>query len=151
MTKDAAESDLGRMLATYDASMAVIDEGNKHRMAMKSLFLDLFQVIDGLLDIEHEAAQSPENKPVAALAKSTGIVLKRLNRLLAERGVLPIDTTGHQLDLQRHRVVETRVTAEYSEQIVLEEKRKGYVWDSQVLRPADVVVSKLTDTDDATV
>jgi molecular chaperone GrpE len=49
---------------------------------------------------------------------------------------------GRPFDPHRARAVGTAPDAGVAEGIVLEEIRTGYLWEDQVLRIADVIVSK---------
>lgn len=70
------------------------------------------------------------------------MTLRRLDQVLLDRGVAPMRLVGLPFDPRRARVVATSADASAADGTVLEEVRAGFLWDDQVLRTADVVVSR---------
>ena len=70
------------------------------------------------------------------------MTLRRFDQVLRERGVEAMALLGRPLDPQLARVVGTAPAPAAAEGIVVEEVRAGFLWDDQVLRPAEVIVSK---------
>ena len=72
-----------------------------------------------------------------------GITLRRLDRILSERRVVPIETTGRRFDPRVGRVVGTTQDATIGAGIVVEEVSAGFLWDDELLRAAEVIVNKV--------
>jgi len=70
------------------------------------------------------------------------MTLRRLDQALLDRRVAPMRLVGQPFDPRRARVVATAADSSAADGTVLEEVRAGFLWDDQVLRTADVVVSK---------
>ncbi len=70
------------------------------------------------------------------------MTLRRLDQVLLDRRVVPTQLVGQPFDPRRARVVGTSADGSAADGTVLEEVRAGFLWDDQVLRTADVIVSK---------
>lgn len=73
------------------------------------------------------------------------MAIERLDRALAQAGVSVIETVGNMFDAERMRAVETRRVNSVGEGVVLEEWLSGFVRGDEVLRPAEVIVSRHRD------
>jgi len=70
------------------------------------------------------------------------LLLDRLNALLETEGVKPIPTVGQPFDPYRHLAVKTAYDPSQASGVVLSEERRGYQFNDEVLRYAQVVVNK---------
>jgi molecular chaperone GrpE len=70
------------------------------------------------------------------------MTLRRLDQMLQDRRVVATQLVGQPFDPWRARVVATVADSAVAEGTVLEEVRTGFLWDDQVLRTAEVIVSK---------
>jgi molecular chaperone GrpE len=70
------------------------------------------------------------------------MTLRRLDQVLLDRHVVATPLTGRPFDPRLARVVGTAPDSSVAEGTVIEEVRSGYLWDDQVLRSAEVIVSK---------
>jgi molecular chaperone GrpE len=70
------------------------------------------------------------------------MTVRRLDQVLLERGVVAVQRVGQLLDPRQARVVATAVDTSVAEGTVIEEVRTGFLWNDQVLRTAEVIVSK---------
>jgi molecular chaperone GrpE len=71
------------------------------------------------------------------------MTLHRLDQeVLLSRGVVAMQLAGQPFDPQRARAVATAADAAMPEGTVIEEVRSGFLWNDQVLRTAEVIVSK---------
>jgi molecular chaperone GrpE len=70
------------------------------------------------------------------------MTLNRFDRVLRERGVVPIDLAGKPFDPRLARAVGTAADAGLENGIVVQEVRSGFLWEGELLRLADVVVNK---------
>jgi molecular chaperone GrpE len=104
------------------------------RRAEEKLAEDMIQIMDNL----ERAILSAEED--STLVKGVKMVSDQLYEELEKRGLERIDAEGEEFDPQLHKAVETEEHEE--EKKVLEQKRKGYMFDDKVLREAEVVVSE---------
>jgi len=70
------------------------------------------------------------------------MTLRRLDQVLLDRRVVAVQLVGLPFDPRRARVVGTSADSAAADGTVIEEVRTGFLWDDQVLRTADVIVSK---------
>jgi molecular chaperone GrpE len=70
------------------------------------------------------------------------MTLRRLDQMLQDRRVVATQLVGQPFDPRQARVVATTADRSVAEGTVLEEVRTGFLWDDQVLRTAEVIVSK---------
>lgn len=82
----------------------------------------------------------------AAWREGLAMILRRVDRTLAERRVTPISTAGHPFDPRLARAVTTVSDAVLDDGTVASEIRGGFLWEDEVLRPAEVVVNKREGT-----
>jgi molecular chaperone GrpE len=72
------------------------------------------------------------------------MTLNRFDRVLRERSVVLIDVVGKPFDPRIARAVGTAADSGQDNGIVVREVRSGFLWEGEMLRPADVVVNKTT-------
>jgi len=70
------------------------------------------------------------------------MTLRRLDQILLDRRVVAVPLVGRPFDPRLARVVATSPDSAVPEGSVVEEVRAGFLWDDQVLRIAEVIVSK---------
>jgi molecular chaperone GrpE len=70
------------------------------------------------------------------------MTLRRLDQVLLDRRVTAIQLLGRPFDPHVARVVATLADTSVAEGTVIEELRTGFLWDGQMLRSAEVIVSK---------
>lgn len=122
------------------------------RAQERALLLDLLDLRDRLAaglqparvlrprwQVPWRRARTPQIEP---WQEGLHMTLRRLDRILQDRRVTPIDMLGRRFDPRLGRVVATRHGPGTDAGIVLEEVRAGFLWDDLPLRPAEVVVSK---------
>lgn len=109
------------------------DEGRRE------LLKRLLPVLDNLERAEHfrDLGTSPEQISEGFLA-----TIKQFRSLLESEGVRPIETVGKTFDPSLGEAIATRPAPDVAPNTVLDEARKGYVVGNDVLRPAQVIVSK---------
>ena len=120
--------------------------------ALRPLLLDVVDLRDRLLAALASAAAARPGwagrlwrRPAsgdAAWQEGLRMTLRRLDQVLLDRQVVPVQLVGLPFDPQRARVVATVADSSTADGTVLEEVRAGFLWDDQVLRTADVIVSK---------
>jgi molecular chaperone GrpE len=70
------------------------------------------------------------------------MTVRRLDQVLLDRGVVAVQQVGQPFDPRQARVVATAVDTSVAEGTVIEEVRTGFLWNDQVLRTAEVIVSR---------
>ncbi len=70
------------------------------------------------------------------------MILSRMDRMLLSHGVTPIETDDRILDPHCMRAVEVEYLSDREEGLVIEEIRKGFMLNGQILRVAEVKVNK---------
>jgi molecular chaperone GrpE len=160
LVKDALDQFRG-VFDTLQASHATLqreldraraDTTDQARAALRPLLLDVIDLRDRLgAALALAAALRPRwhdrllrrtASGGAAWQEGLRMTVRRLDQVLAERGVTAAKLLGRPFDARLARVVGTSADAAVAAGIVTEEVRTGFLWDDQVLRTADVIVSK---------
>jgi len=89
------------------------------------------------------AGEAPSREVSArdALAEGVGLVYRELTGALERSGVVSFDPVGERFDPSQHEAISTGAAEGVESGTVLETLERGYRVDSQVIRPARVVVS----------
>jgi len=127
-------------------------EREQDRVLLRPLLLDVLDLRDRLVAGLQATPQpragwlgrlrragAPEPAPWQEGLRMT---LRRLDRMLQDRRVRPVEMLGRPFDPRLGRVVATRPTPGLEAGIVLEEVRTGFLWEDMPLRDAEVIVSK---------
>lgn len=80
---------------------------------------------------------------IESFAKGQEITLKRLEQLLQRRRVYSLDCVGKPFDARTMTTLDIGQDPQLENGVVLEELRKGFLFEEQVLRLAEVKVNKL--------
>lgn len=102
--------------------------------AQKQLAEDLIEVMDNM-----ERALLTADKD-SSVYQGVKMVADQLYEKLESKGLQRIDAEGEEFDPQMHKAVDTETHDEHNK--VVEQRRKGYMYDEDVLREAEVVVGK---------
>lgn len=79
---------------------------------------------------------------LASLATGYTMSLQRVERTLRQQGLEPIETVGQPFDPERMEVVEAVTGSGRANNEVIDELRRGYLWNGRVFRFAQVRVAK---------
>ena len=120
--------------------------------ALRPLLLDVIDLRDRLLAaLKLVATGRPHwsdrllrrNAPGGgAWQEGLRMTVRRLDQVLLDRDVVATHLVGQPFDPRRARVVATAPDSSVAEGTVIEEVRTGFLWEDQVLRTAEVIVSK---------
>lgn len=100
-----------------------------------SQFLSIADSFDIALGDRHREHLSAETEKGFALIRS------QLENVLKRLGVTPIEAVGRMFDPKVHEAIE-EITDEAAEGIVMAEPQRGYLRNGELLRPAQVKISK---------
>jgi molecular chaperone GrpE len=70
------------------------------------------------------------------------MTLRRIDKLLADRRIVATETVGHPFDPRLAAAVATVEDPAAADGIVVEEVRPGFLWQGELLRPAEVIVAR---------
>ncbi|MDO9048551.1 MAG: nucleotide exchange factor GrpE [Methylobacter sp.] len=122
---------------------------------LRAVLLDIVDIYDrltvgfGMLQKYHPVASlfSHSKKQdvdfIATFKEGQTMTLRRFEQLLQRYRVYPIECVGKMLDPHTMSAVEIANNATLDNGVVLEELRKGFLFEDQVLRLAEVKVNKL--------
>lgn len=108
------------------------DEGRRQ------LLLRMLPVLDNL---ERAAAYREQGTPAEQLVDGLLATVRQFVNMLESEGVRPVEVKGKAFDPRVSEAIATRDDGA-APNTVLDEARKGYMLGDEVLRPAQVVVSK---------
>jgi molecular chaperone GrpE len=106
------------------------------REALRRFMLPLLDVIDDLERLLNFA--ETQGSPLTDQIRD---IHQKLLKLLDIEGIRPFQSVGNPFDPALHEAVATQPAAEQTEGTVLQEVRRGYFWDDELLRSARVVVA----------
>jgi molecular chaperone GrpE len=88
------------------------------------------------------AQQDAAANRLAAAATGLRMSEKRVERLMRDVGLEPVETVGRPFDPETMEAVEAATAAERPSGTVVDELRRGYLWNGHVFRFAQVRVAK---------
>jgi molecular chaperone GrpE len=160
LVKEALDQfrDLFDLLRTSQASVQQeldrtrAEARDRDRVALRPLLLDLIDLRDRLVAaLKLAAAVRPRWTDRLLRRNQTGreawqdglrMIVRRLDQVLFDRGIVAMQLVGQPFDPRRARVVALSSDRSVAEGTVIEEVRTGFLWDDQVLRTAEVIVSR---------
>jgi molecular chaperone GrpE len=117
-----------------------IDEGvTREKAKLIIQILTVAEEVDLTLD-EVKKAKNP------SLLEGVELVRKKLWKMLSCEGLCPIKAIGEPFDPHIHESIQEIETCDYPVGMVVQEVRKGYVWNGKVLRPSLVKVACSPDS-----
>lgn len=111
----------------------------------EDLFLELLEVGDALEALLDYLANnpSPSVEFTQRLPKSLGAVQRKFLNILKKRQVTSIDIEGTQPDFNLCHVVDREIRTDVADQTITKVVRKGFYLGEKILRPMEVITSKL--------
>jgi molecular chaperone GrpE len=127
-----------RALADFDNFRRRIErERNQFgRESLRKFILSLLDIIDDL-----ERFLNSVQTETSPFVDGIRLVHQKLLTLLEAEGVRPFESTGKPFDPTIHEAVATQPAGERPRDIVVQEARRGYRWNDELLRSARVVVA----------
>ncbi len=125
-----------RALADFDNYRRRMDRERSHigRETLREFILSLLDVVD---DLERLLNVAEESTP---FLNEVRMVHRKLMDLLEKAGVHPFESVGKPFDPSLHEAVATAPAGELPPGLVVQEVKRGYLWDNDLLRTAHVVV-----------
>lgn len=117
---------------------------DQHKLGKRELLLGIIEVLDNF----DRALQSKPMQGESALTSGVRSIYKQLKQLLEQHQVLSFDSVGQKFDPLLHEALHFISDYAHPDGYIIEESRKGYVWDWMVLRPALVTVIKNSPTEE---
>ena len=106
------------------------------------LLMQLLPILDEL-EMAIEASKDGEGN----IVEGVDMVKGKLGKVMTSEGVTPIDALGEPFDPRYHEAVLEVDTEDYPDGTVIEELRKGYMYNSRVLRASMVKVARNRSSD----
>ncbi len=104
--------------------------------ANADLLLAILPVVDDL----ERSLKTDQND--ASFREGISLIVQKLNKTLADKGVSPMDAQGQPFDVDQHDALMQLEKEDVESGTVIEEYEKGYLLHGRVLRHAKVLVSK---------
>lgn len=153
---DTLRSSQGTLEQALERAQAEVRE--RGQATLRPLLLDLLELRDRLdAALQQPAASSsrrwfgrwsrPQPVDPEPWREGVGMTARRLDRILSDRRVSRLELVGQRFDPRIARVVGTKADERLGPGIVVEEVRSGYVWGDELLRTAEVIVSKAGEGD----
>ncbi len=95
-----------------------------------------------VLNLFDNHVQRTRHEVLDALLEGYGLLQNRLRRALKTLDIMRIETVGKAVDPQRMTVIEVVEAADHLPGRVVDELRRGYIWNDRVIRPAEVRASR---------
>ena len=131
-----------------------IDAKKQLKFANRNIIEGIIPVLDSLeAAIKSVDEKVESDEPLSDLSNfSEGVQLvhKQLIDVLRIHGLSPIDSASGPFDPNQHEAVFATESDDVPEGSIIEEYRRGYLLHDQVIRAAQVVVSKGVEIDNAT-
>ena len=113
----------------------------------ETFLLKLIPILDNLESIANSTAEKiPLNGDLSEFAtfcENIKYTQEQFLNFLKIHGIIPIDTIGQPLNLDQHEEMQPGIfTDEVSKDIIVKELHRGYIQNNQVIRKAQVIVSK---------
>lgn len=147
------QSSHGQLSDALERARAAQQE--QRRALLRPLLLELLELYDrlaaGLTVLQgYRPAPRPwfgkrEKALIGAIGQGQEISLRRLEQLLNAQNVNALEVTGKPLDPHTMRAAEVEQRKDLDNGIVTEELRKGFLWEGELLRLAEVKVNKRPD------
>jgi len=100
------------------------------------------QFLPVLDDLEGAVDSSQQSNNLASLMEGMRMILEKLKAVLQKQGLQEVKAEGEEFDPHFHEALMSVDLAEYPDNLVVEEMRKGYKLNNKILRPAMVKVNK---------
>ena len=115
------------------------------KFANESFVKAMLPVVDNL-DRAIESSSNDDHSN-SSVVEGVNMTLKEILKIFEQFGVKPFQSLGKTFDPALHQAVMQEESDDHPEKTILNELEKGYMIHDRLLRPAMVVVSKKTDSE----
>jgi molecular chaperone GrpE len=105
----------------------------------RDLILKLLPVMD---DMDNAILESKKNEVHQSYVEGAELIYRKLLNILEKEGVRQITTLGEKFDPKYHEAMMTISSPDYEDYAIVDELRKGYMLNEEVLRAAQVSVNR---------
>ena len=121
------------------------EQQTKSVASSEDLFLELLEVGDALETLLEYLASNSELTPEICqrLPRNIGAIHRKLLNVLKKRQISPIELEKTQPDFDLCRVLEREVRSDLADQTITKIVRRGFILGETILRPAEVITSKV--------
>lgn len=126
---------------TYDLN----ESGKKWELDTKKMLLDFIEVVDAFENLFRNimAKEVFVDQQTKIWIGNFRSVYKMLLRALKKANVTPLETViGEKVNPYWHNIVEVVKRPDLEDGVIVEEIKKGYLWNGELLRAADVKTVK---------
>jgi molecular chaperone GrpE len=115
------------------------DQAQTYQVATGNVVRRFLEVLD---DLERALKNRPENGEGAVWAEGIELIYRKLQNMLENEGVKPMEIENDFFDPNLHEAVVSEENSEYESGQIIDVIRQGYVMGDRVLRPAMVRVAR---------
>lgn len=108
------------------------------RYSNEKIIKELIPVID---DFERALVNGKKTSDFGSFYKGVEMIYQKLQKLLEEKGVEPIDSIGKEFDVMYHDVLMQIQRPDVSPHTIVEEVERGYTMHGKVIKHAKVIVA----------
>lgn len=149
LTQDFRDS-IVQEISTLKKQNVVLQQSAREQQTLaaaanEDLFLELLEVGDALEALLDYLANNsnPSVEFTQRLPKSLGAVQRKFLNILKKRQVTSIEIEGTQPDFNVCRVVDREIRTDVADQTITKVVRTGFYLGEKILRPTEVITSKL--------
>lgn len=134
----------------FTLSQSLREQAQQQKSEDEILFLELLEVVDAMAAlIKYSTSNHPidnANPASIAITKSLKSIQKKTIGILAKRQVIAIELPEDKLNFETCRVVDHEVRPDLPPQTIVQVMRQGFRSGDRILRPTEVIISKLDST-----
>jgi molecular chaperone GrpE len=136
-----AEKEMNYLQADFEnySKRAEKEMNKKIEISKERIIMNLLNIMD---DLEKAIEVGKKTENVKALREGVEIVYGNLVALLEKEGLEKVDSVGLKFDPNLHEILEILPSKENGEDVVVEEKRKGFKFRGKIIRPSIVNIAK---------
>jgi molecular chaperone GrpE (heat shock protein) len=144
MTEDAFSVRSMKLLQAFDFAAEIAAKEEEHRRQLEGFLLSFLEVLDSLDRVLTCAKEAGPDVVVetASWANSVRLVVKQMEQVFSQVGLMLILCLGERVDPERHEIVDVRDEVDSEDDMIVEVAKRGYEWNGRLLRRPQVVVAR---------
>lgn len=112
---------------------------SEHRKVLIGI-LEVADALDSIIATLQQRVSNDETS-LKKIINNFRSVKSKVEQVLTSAGVHPIETPDGKANPGTHSILETHIRPDLEDYTIIEEIQKGYVWNTQVLREAIVIIA----------